>query len=287
MRARDPSTSQIDQGTPMGAWIGGSGVSRRILGAAARPVRAIARALGYDVVPSALTAATAPRGWPPDFDRRDIDICEMVAPFTMTSPERIYALRRAVQYVASSGIAGAIVECGVWRGGSVMAVARTLMDLDRTDYELYLFDTFSGMPAPGELDRDSAGRGAADLLSQSREDSHVWALSSLEETMEAVYSVGYPRGRIHFIVGPVEETIPSRAPETIALLRLDTDWYESTRHELVHLFPRLVAGGVLILDDYGHWQGARKATDEYLAEQRRRLLLNRIDYTARIGIKLG
>jgi hypothetical protein len=74
-------------------------------------------------------------------------------------------------------------------------------------------------------------------------------------------------------------------PEQIAVLRLDTDFYESTRHELRHLYPRLVHGGVLIIDDYGHWAGARKAVDEYIAEEGIRLLLNRIDYTGRIAIK--
>jgi hypothetical protein len=91
---------------------------------------------------------------------------------------------------------------------------------------------------------------------------------------------------VRFVKGLVEDTLPSSAPESIALLRLDTDWYESTRHELIHLFPRLVSGGVLILDDYGHWQGARKALDEYFEEHGVKMLLNRIDYSARIGVKL-
>jgi hypothetical protein len=86
------------------------------------------------------------------------------------------------------------------------------------------------------------------------------------------------------IAGKVEETLPEHAPESIALLRLDTDWYESTRHELEHLFPRVVAGGVLLLDDYGHWKGSRKAVDEYFAAQGITMLLNRVDYTGRLGI---
>jgi O-methyltransferase len=89
------------------------------------------------------------------------------------------------------------------------------------------------------------------------------------------------------VKGKVEDTVPKNAPEKIALLRLDTDWYESTRHELVHLFPRLVPGGVLIIDDYGHWQGARKAVDEYIAGNQVKILLNRVDYTGRIGVKIA
>jgi hypothetical protein len=100
-----------------------------------------------------------------------------------------------------------------------------------------------------------------------------------------VLATGYPAERVHLVRGPVEETLPAAAPERLALLRLDTDWYASTRHELEHLYPRLVDGGVLIVDDYGHWQGARQAVDEYFAGTAPPPLLHRIDYTARIGVK--
>ena len=96
---------------------------------------------------------------------------------------------------------------------------------------------------------------------------------------------GYPSEKLHFVRGPVEETIPDCVPEQIALLRLDTDWYESTKHELLHLFPRLQPGGVLIVDDYGHWQGAQRAVDEYFGTEHPPLFLSRIDYAARIAIK--
>ena len=112
-----------------------------------------------------------------------------------------------------------------------------------------------------------------------------WSFSPIEETRRNVLSTGYSPDRVHFVKGPVEQTIPANAPETIALLRLDTDFYESTRHELIHLFPRLVPGGVLIIDDYGHWEGARQAVDEYFKENKIRMLLNRVDYTGRIGVK--
>ncbi len=98
-------------------------------------------------------------------------------------------------------------------------------------------------------------------------------------------STGYPEERLHFVKGKVEETIPGDLPGKIALLRLDTDWYESTRHELEHLWPLLVPGGVLIIDDYGHWAGARRAVDEFFADRVDAPLLNRVDYTARVGVK--
>jgi O-methyltransferase len=225
------------------------------------------------------------RPLPPDIDDDARAIIETVAPFTMTSPERIVALRDAVRHVCRHGIAGDIVECGVWRGGSMMAAALSLLELGERR-TLHLFDTFEGMPPPGELDRDIAGATAAGLLAaEDRRTGDTWALSPLEDVRANLLSTGYPADRIRFVPGRVEETIPAQAAAEIAILRLDTDWYGSTRHELEHLFPRLAVGGVLIIDDYGHWQGARRAVDEYLAATGARLFLARIDYTARLAIK--
>jgi O-methyltransferase len=225
------------------------------------------------------------RRLPPDLDPVVAATCRAVEPFTMTSPERVAALVEAVRYVCRHGIAGDVVECGVWRGGSMMAVARTLLELGQRR-RLHLFDTFAGMPPPGEEDRDLAGTTAADLMAaEDPATGSVWARSPLDEVRANVLGTGYPADDVRFVVGRVEETIPHEAPATIAILRLDTDWYESTRHELEHLFPRLVAGGVLIIDDYGHWQGARRAVDEYLETSGARILLNRIDVTGRIAVK--
>ena len=223
--------------------------------------------------------------FPMDFEEGDIELCRRVGPYTMTTPPRIYALARAVEHVAAREIPGALVECGVWRGGSMMAVALTLLRLGITDRELYLFDTFSGMTAPSDQDVKRSGERAADALADEGPDSDIWAIAPIDEVRKAVLSVGYPEERIHFVEGTVEETLPANAPEEIALLRLDTDWYSSTKHELVHLYPRLTRGGVLILDDYGYWQGARRAVDEYISENGLTLLLNRIDNTARSSIK--
>jgi hypothetical protein len=222
---------------------------------------------------------------PIDFDQTDADLCRRIAPYTMTTPPRIYTLARAVEYVAARKIPGAFVECGVWRGGSMMAIALTLLRVGVRDRDLYLFDTFSGMTPPGEEDVKHTGERAADMLASASRDSDDWAVASLDDVRGAVLGVGYPEERIHFVVGPVEETLPAKGPEEIALLRLDTDWYASTKHALVHLYPRLSPGGVLIVDDYAYWQGARRAVDEYLEEQDVGLLLNRVDYTARIAVK--
>jgi hypothetical protein len=231
-----------------------------------------------------MTAAS--QAFPPDFDEATRKLIRYVQPYTMTSMERLFSLRRSVEYIVGADIPGDIVECGVWKGGSMMAVARTLMELGDVSRELYLFDTFDGMPAPTAADKQHSGEAAIDLLRQSdRETSHVWAFSPLDEVKRAMQDTGYAKDKIIFIKGRVEETIPLNAPAQIAILRLETDWYESTYHELVHLYPRLSIGGVLIIDDYGHWQGARRAVDEYFSQQKVRPLLNRIDYTGRLCVK--
>jgi hypothetical protein len=221
--------------------------------------------------------------FPPDFRDAETEIIHAVRPFTMTSPERIYALIQAVRYISSAPIPGAIVECGVWKGGSMAAVARTLLQMHDVTRELYLFDTFEGMPAPASQDVDYSGTHAAEVL--RKDVGSRCGDAPLEQVQEVLRATGYPPERIHSVRGKVEETIPASAPASIALLRLDTDWYASTRHELLHLFPRLAKSGVLLIDDYGHWRGSRQACDEYFSQHRIPILLNRIDYTGRIALK--
>lgn len=218
-----------------------------------------------------------------DLSPADRAIVHRVAPYTMTSLERRAALIGAVDYVVRHRIEGAIVECGVWRGGSMMAVALALLDRSQSQRELWLYDTFEGMSAPSAADRSYDGIAAQDHLDRTVRGTGVWCEASLEEVIANLRSTGYPWERIHFVRGKVEDTIPATLPGPIALLRLDTDWYESTRHELRHLYPLLQPGGILIIDDYGHWQGARRAVDEYLAGQP--VYLHRVDYTARLLVK--
>jgi O-methyltransferase len=225
--------------------------------------------------------------YPPDFTAADVALCERVKSLTMTSPERITALSHAVRYVVANGLEGAIVECGVWRGGSMVAAALTLMELGDLTRELYLFDTFEGMTEPTERDRTYSGLAADAVLSHAphAEGRNYWCIAGIEDVTENLRATGYPMDRVHFVRGPVESTIPDHAPSAIALLRLDTDWYASTKHELEHLYPRLASRGVMIIDDYGHWEGARGAVDEYVAALREKPLLTRIDYTGRCCVK--
>jgi O-methyltransferase len=223
-----------------------------------------------------------------DISESDNNILRSVKPYTMTSPERVYAILEAVRYVIKRNLPGSIVECGVWRGGTMMAVAHLLQMHEVFDRDLYLFDTFEGMPPPADIDVDFRGRKAKRMFASKKlsEDSSNWCYASLAEVQSNLGAIGYPENRIHFVAGKVEDTIPTNAPEKISILRLDTDWYESTKHELIHLYPRLANGGVLIIDDYGHWHGARRAVDEFLAENKLSVFLNRIDYSGRIAVKV-
>ena len=215
--------------------------------------------------------------------------CELIASLqhlTMTSPERILALVKAVEYLATNQIEGDFVECGVWKGGSMVATANTLIAHKDAQRRLWLYDTFEGMSDPTEEDVDFMGQTADRLLGEQdrRKSDSIWCYSPLEQVRSAMQATGYPEDLVNFVQGKVEDTLPQSKPDKIALLRLDTDWYESTRCELEHLFPRMVDGAVLIVDDYGHWEGCRRAVDEYFKKHNVRILLNRIDYTGRIGI---
>jgi hypothetical protein len=143
------------------------------------------------------------------------------------------------------------------------------------------------MPTPDDVDADFMGVPAADQLAAAagNRDDLVVAYASLEEVQANVQKVSYPSDLVHYVEGQVEHTIPAQAPAEIALLRLDTDWESSTRHELEHLWPRLAVGGVLIIDDYGHWSGARRAVDAYFADRADAPLLARVDYTGRMGVR--
>lgn len=209
------------------------------------------------------------------------------APFTATSKARMYACWQAAQYVARSHVSGDIVECGVWRGGATMMLATALCAANDVARTIWLYDTFEGMVEPGECDIGADGLPARSRWEKRRREDGVvdWCFAPIEEVRANVQRTAYPTDRFRFVKGSVEDTIPGDVPDEISVLRLDTDWYESTKHELEWLYPRVVRGGVVIIDDYGHWKGARRAVDEYLQAQDARLLLARTDYTGRIAVK--
>ena len=207
----------------------------------------------------------------------------------MTSIERMYALYKGVEYVVNSKIPGDFVECGVWRGGSSMIIAKTLLKMKETNRKIYLYDTYEGMSKPTKKDKETSTSLSAlgEWEKSQKENYNDWCYSPLKEVENNMNLTKYPLKNIIFVKGMVEETIPKNIPTKIALLRLDTDWYESTYHELVHLYPILINKGVLIIDDYGCWAGAKEAVDEYIQENNTTILLNRVDGTGRVGVKLA
>lgn len=249
-------------------------------------IRKIFRKLGYQIVPVPVIAPI--EEFPKDMEAEFRNIYERSRNCTMTSIERMYALYQAVQYVIQAKVQGDFVECGVWKGGSAMLMAGTLLSLNETGRKIYLYDTFTGMPKPTEKDNEiKSGQPALDTWQiNQRKDHNEFCYASLAEVKNNLLSTKYPQDNLVFIQGKVEDTIPMTSPKQIAILRLDTDWFASTDYELRHLFPLVSKGGVVIIDDYGYWSGAKEATDKYFADFNIPVLLNRIDYTGRIMIKL-
>jgi hypothetical protein len=202
------------------------------------------------------------------------------------SIEPLYTMYMNLRYIVKNNIPGDIVECGVWSGGMMQLAALTLIRLGDRSRRLFLYDTFAGMPEPEERDVSCDGGSAHAAWKQAREQGSSWGFGgSLDDVRRLVLSTGYPEDRMVFVEGMVEDTIPATIPETIAVLRLDTDLYKSTYHEFVHLFPRLVRGGILIVDDYGYYRGAREAADRYIEENGIPLLLTRINMSVHQGVK--
>ena len=228
--------------------------------------------------------------YPYDIDNEHIKLFEEIEYATATSIERVDALLSAINYLERNNIEGDFVECGVWKGGSCMAMAKKLLKNNSKSRKIWLFDTFEGMTEPDENDVEvETGLKGKELLENTTRNSqkyNMWAYASLDEVRSNMIKTGYPVENIKYIIGKVEDTLKlNDIPEKISLARLDTDWYESTKIELEILFPRLVQGGVLIIDDYGHFKGARKAVDEYFSQLSDNYFMHRIDYSARIIIK--
>lgn len=222
-----------------------------------------------------------------DIDKEFFEIYEQCKEFTLTSLERMHALYMSIRYLAVNNIPGDLVECGVWKGGSVKLMAMTLSRLNDTSRKIYLYDTYEGMSKPTDKDVNYSDISAHDKWDEKQRDDGKsdWCYSPIDEVKNNISATGYPEKNFIFVQGMVEDTIPGTMPEKIALLRLDTDFYESTYHELKHLYPALVSRGILIIDDYGHWRGSKEATDQYIMENRLPIFLNRVDYAGRVAIK--
>lgn len=212
---------------------------------------------------------------------------KLCKPYTMTSMERMYALYTSVNYIIDNDIQGDFIECGVYKGGSSMMMGLILKNKGIINRKIFLYDTYEGMSMPTEIDSKTDGISSQTMVQWKKNQTQInnnWCYSSIDEVTKNMEKTSLPKEQFELIKGKVEDTIPNNFHSQIALLRLDTDWYESTKHELKHLYPLLVNNGVIIIDDYGAWEGAKIAVDEYFGEKKK-ILLNRIDYTGRIAIK--
>ncbi len=225
---------------------------------------------------------------PKEITKEEHEILNHARPFTLTYDQAMLSLIDAVEYIEKNKIKGDFVECGVWKGGSILIITKTLQKLGINNRDIYLFDTFEGMNAPTDKDIGLNGEIATIEYKKDKYDMKILGNSTfLEHVKKVVLGTGYDKSKFHFIKGKVEDTLPKNNPKSIALLRLDTDWYESTKHELECLFPLLSKGGILIIDDYTTWTGAKKAADEYFQKNNVQIFLNRIyPQGQRIGVKI-
>jgi hypothetical protein len=185
--------------------------------------------------------------------------------------------KEAILYCEKNKILGSYVECGVKAGKHPLLACNTILQNNLNKRDIYMFDTYEGLTKPGKYDytRKNAKYNMSNEsviknweVKKVSEKTNKWCYCSLEDVKNNLYQRNYPKDKLHFIKGDVMETLleEKNIPDKISVLRLDTDWYESSKFELEKLYHRVADGGVVILDDYFHWDGQRRATDEFLQE---------------------
>lgn len=226
-----------------------------------------------------------------ELDNDEVELIKYVldSGYTMTTVPRLVNTLKSCKYVVENDISGDFVECGVWRGGNGI-LAKKLFERMGSDKKVWMFDTFEGMTAPTQFDVVASNKSLAEVkYKKTKKDTHSeWAYASLEDVKRNCESSAVNLSSIKFVKGDVCKTLAKKSnlPKEISILRLDTDWYESTKAELESLYPILSKRGVLIVDDYGYWEGSRKAVDEYFEKRQYKPLFNVVDYTGRSAIKV-
>lgn len=217
------------------------------------------------------------------FERGLIAEC---SPFSMTGNTRMWSLIQSMEYIMNNNIKGDFVECGVWRGGN-LALMRKFCNYHKLEISIFGYDTFEGMPDATQEDIDLNGNLASEAMKRVKKNEklqNIHAYAGIDQVKRNLEKLEAFNG-VKLIKGMVENTLAKKQnlPNKISILRLDTDFYSSTKTELEILFPRLVKGGVLIIDDYGHFKGAQQAVDEYFKGEN--IWLHYVDYTCRLMIK--
>ena len=203
--------------------------------------------------------------------------------YSMTNVERMWSLIQSFHHIRQESLKGDFVECGVWKGGNIILLKKLIQKFNLKK-NIYGFDTFEGMVEPSFYDVNYNNKSAKKMFDEHVEKKIGFAMCSLEDVKKNIKK-NTNIDNIFLIKGKVENTLRNKQklPKKISILRLDTDFYESTKIELEVLFPRLVKGGVLIIDDYGFWKGAKKAVDEYFCDYRQ--FFHYIDHSCRLLIK--
>jgi hypothetical protein len=205
------------------------------------------------------------------FQRRRLR--ELVLPYTFASPERINNLYRLARRIEVERIPGDVIECGVCNGGTAAVLAR-FASRSRMGRTVWLFDSFQGMPNVTKKDGSSIDGETA----ESHMGKEVGDPARVNEVLRKVRA---NRKRVRIVPGWFQETLPTFNAKGIALLNIDADWYESVKLCLETFYDRVVTGGFVSFDDYGHWPGCRRAVDEFFRARRLPYKLEQVDYTAR------
>ena len=242
--------------------------------------------LGYKIIRIDISK----QNFPVDLDSDEIELIKYVleSKLTMTTLPRLISTVKSCKYVVENGIPGDFVECGVWRGGNGI-LARKIFERLGSGKKVWMFDTFEGMTEPTEFDVAASNKAPAKskFFAMQRETHNEWCYASLDDVKSNCLDSNLKLDFFEFVKGDVCKTLADskNIPQSIAVLRLDTDWYESTKCELENLYPLLSKRGILIIDDYGHWEGAKRAVDEYFYINDYKPMFNVVDYSGRIAVK--
>lgn len=233
---------------------------------------------------------------PPETEARKA--MALVRPFTMLSEGRLLSLYDQVVHCETRGVGGSYVECGTWKGGATGLMAAANLRAGRERRHLHLFDSFVGIPEPDakldgaravdEVRKVGGGTDGKLVPIAGYYETYASGLGTAEDCRKVIESiVGYDPSFVHYHAGWFQETLPKLGADfgPIAILRIDADWHASTKVCLEHLYDRVVPGGFVIIDDYGYYEGCRKAVDEFLDARGLRVYLNDIDGCGRYWIK--
>jgi hypothetical protein len=257
-------------------------------------IRKMADGFGYEIKRRSEPTPRAPQDAPAAFEQETDQQIRRVREYTMLSYARLHSLYRQAVYCEEVGLAGSFVECGTWKGGAVGLMALANLAHGRERRPLHLFDSFESIPEPDEAVDGAKAAGEARASGGGTQGRLVpicdfyqskGTLQVNRQLLEEI--IGYEPQFLHYHPGWFQDTLPQVGPSVgpIAILRLDGDWYASTKVCLEHLFHQVVSGGFVIIDDYGCYEGCRKAVDEFLREARLNPFLHWIDDTGRYWVK--